>query len=240
MVKRRDAIIAITFALPAESSEFVALLRDKRRAMSSEGEIIYGEINQQPVTIFHTGIGQKACQAKIDNFLRIDHPDIWISSGFAGSVDEDLRVGDLLLAENFSDRELLAAAQRLLADRNARTAKLFTSTTIVDSTGQRNEIARTQGALAIDMETEIIARACSAGGIRMLSLRAISDSLDEPFPAPPHLLFDLKRQRTNAAKLVSYFLKRPTHIVGFIRFANRIARARRTLTNAIVAVLQDL
>jgi nucleoside phosphorylase len=233
-------MIAITFALPAESSEFVALLRDKRRKMSSEGEIVYGEINQQPVTIFHTGIGQKACQAKIDNFLRIEHPDIWISSGFAGSVGENLRVGDLLLAENFSDRELLAAAQRLLADRNARTAKLLTSATIVDSTGQRNEIARRQGALAIDMETEIIARACIASGIRMLSLRAISDSLDEPFPAPPHLLFDLERQRTDLAKLSLYLLTHPRDAWHFVRFTGRIRQARRALTGAIVALLQEL
>ena len=233
-------MIAITFALPAESSGLVALVRDKRRAVSGDTEIIYGEINQRPVTIFHTGIGQKACQANIDNFLRVEHPDIWISSGFAGGVGKDLRAGDLFLAENFSDRELLSAAQRLLAGRSVRTAKLFTSTTIVDSTAQRNEIARAQGAPAIDMETETIARECSARGIRMLSLRAISDSLDEPFPAPPHLLFDLERQRTNATKLASYFLKHPTHIVDFIRFANRIARARRTLTNAIVAALRDL
>ena len=139
-------MIAITFALPAESSGFVALIRDKRRAVSGDTEIIYGEINQRPIAIFHTGVGRKACQANIDNFLRVEHPDIWISSGFAGGVGEDLRVGDLFLAENFSDRELLSAAQRLLGDRKARTAKLFTSTTIVDSTAQRNEIARVQGA----------------------------------------------------------------------------------------------
>ena len=232
-------MIAITFALPAESSGFVALVRDKRRVVSGDTEILYGEINQRPVAIFHTGIGQKACQANIDNFLRVEHPDIWISSGFAGGLGEDLRVGDLFLAENFSDPELLSVAQRLLGDV-ARTAKLFTSTTIVDSPAQRNEIARAHGAQASDMETEIIARACIVRGIRMLSLRAISDSLHEPFPAPPDLLFDLERQRTNGAKLALYFLKHPTHIVGFIRFANRIARARRTLTNAIVAVLQDL
>src|SRR5438552_9214666 len=233
-------MIAITFALPAESSGFVALVRDKRRAVSGDTEIIYGEINQRPIAIFHTGIGRKACQANIDNFLRVEHPDIWISSGFAGGVGEDLRVGDLFLAENFSDRELLSAAQRLLADRKARTAKLFTSTTIVDSTAQRNQIARAQGALAIDMETETIARACNARGIRMLSLRAISDSLHEPFPAPPHLLFDLERQRTDMAKLALHFLKHPTHIVGFVRFTSRIRQARQALTDAIVAVLQDL
>jgi adenosylhomocysteine nucleosidase len=233
-------MIAITFALPAESSGFVALVRNKRRAVSGDTEIIYGEINQRPVTIFHTGIGQKACQANLDNFLRVEHPDIWISSGFAGGVGEDLRVGDLFLGENFSDRELLSAAQRLLADRNVRAAKLFTSATIVDSAGQRNEIARAQGALAIDMETETIARACIAHGIRMLSLRAISDSLDESFPAPPHLLFDLERQRTDMAKLSLYLLKHPSNLWRVLRFTRRIRRARQALTDAIVAFLQEL
>jgi nucleoside phosphorylase len=233
-------MIAITFALPAESSGFVTLVRDKRRAVSGDTEIIYGKISQRPVTIFHTGIGQKACQANIDNFLRVEHPDIWISSGFTGGVGEDLRVGDLFLAENFSDGELLSAAQRLLADRNVCTAKLFTSTTIVDSTAQRHEIARAQGALATDMETETIARACIAGGIRMLSLRAISDSLDEPFPAPPHLLFDLERQRTDIAKLLLYLLKHPSNVWRFVRFTSRIRQARQALTDAIVALLQEL
>jgi len=212
-------MIAITFALPVESSGFVALMRDKRRAVSGDTEIIYGEINQRPIAIFHTGVGRKACQANIDNFLRVEHPDIWISSGFAGGVGEDLRVGDLFLAENFSDGELLSAAQRLLAVRNVRTAKLFTSTTIIDSTAQRNEIAR---------------------GIRMLSLRAISDSLDEPFPAPPHLLFDLERQRTDMAKLSLYLLKHPSNVWRFVRFTSRIRQARQALTDAIVALLQEL
>ena len=35
-----------------------------------------------------------------------------IASGFAGAVAEELKVGDLLLAENFSDRELFAQAER--------------------------------------------------------------------------------------------------------------------------------
>src|SRR5205807_9048500 len=173
-------MIAITFALPVESSGFVALMRDKRRAVSGDTEIIYGEINQRPIAIFHTGVGRKACQANIDNFLRVEHPDIWISSGFAGGVGEDLRVGDLFLAENFSDGELLSAAQRLLAVRNVRTAKLFTSTTIVDSTAQRIEITSAQCALVIDMETETINIACIARFILMLSLRAICHSFDEP------------------------------------------------------------
>ena len=233
-------MIAITFALPAESSGLVGLLREKKRASSSGGKMIYGKIDNQSVAILHTGVGRKSCEPKIDNFLRAEQPRCLISSGFAGAVREDFQVGDLILAENFSDRELLSAAQRILADGNVRTAKLFTSATIVDSIDARKEIARTNGTDAVDMETEIIAQACSVRGIPMLSLRAISDTPAKPLPAPPSVLFDIEQQRTNIAKLSFYLLKHPMHVGRLIRFASQIAQARHALTGAIITLVSQL
>jgi len=43
-----------------------------------------------------------------------------VTSGFAGAVASELKVGDLILAENFSDRELRMAAQRILSERKPR------------------------------------------------------------------------------------------------------------------------
>jgi adenosylhomocysteine nucleosidase len=231
-------MIAITFALPAESSGLVGLLREKKRASSGGGRIVYGKIDNQSVAILHTGVGRKSCQLKIDNFLRAERPRCLISSGFAGAARKDFQVGDLIVAENLSDRELLSEAQRILADRNVRTAKLFTSATIVGSIDARNEIARTNGADAVDMETGVIAQACSVRGIPMLSLRVISDSLREPFPLPPNILFDIERERTNAAKLSLYLIKHPSALFDLFRFARQISQARRTLTDAIVDLLR--
>ena len=233
-------MIAITFALPAESSGLIGLLREKKRASSNSEKIIYGKIDNQPVAILHTGVGRKSCQPKIDNFLRAEQPRCLISSGFAGAAREDFQVGGLIVAENFSDRELLSEAQRILTDGNVRTAKLFTSATIVDSIDARNEIALANGANAIDMETEVIAQACSVRGIPMLSLRVISDSLCEPFPVPPSILFDIERQRTNPAKLSLYLIKHPGALLDLFRFARQIRQARRILTNAIVALVSKL
>ncbi len=233
-------MIAITFALSAESSGLVGLLREKKRASSSNGKIVYGKIENQSVAILHTGVGRKSCQLKIDNFLRTEQPPRLISSGFAGAAREDFQVGDLIVAENFSDRELVSAAQRILANGNVRTAKLFTSTTIVDSIDARNEIARTNGADAVDMETEVIAQACSVRGVPMLSLRVISDSLREPFPLPPSILFDMERQRTNAAKLSLYLINHPGALFDLLRFARQITQARRILTDAIITLVSQL
>ena len=233
-------MIAITFALPTESSLVRSLLTHKRSEPCGDGTIIFGEFNYLEVALFHTGVGRKSCEAKIDNFIEAVRPKLLISSGFAGGVVEDLQAGDLILAENVSDPQLISSARRILADRNTRVVKLFTSTSIVDSIAERNEIARASGASAVDMETEIIARACAARTVPLLSLRAISDALNEPFPAPMRVLFDIERQRTSYIKLLIYFCAHPAAISSLLRFGRRTAHARDALTQAIVAVATAL
>ena len=232
-------MIAITFALPTESSNLIALLQGKKRA-DAKAAVIHGKIGNRSVTIFHTGVGAKACADKIDNFLRAAHPEFLISSGFAGSVCEDWNVGDLLLCENFSDRRLLLQAQRALSARHPWVGRMFTSTSIVDSLAERNEIARADGADAVDMETELVAQACARHGVPLLSLRVISDTPRQPFPAPPNVLFDIERQRTNATKFMAYFLRHPARVIRLFRFARRVSRARRVLTDALVTLVPQL
>src|SRR5437867_12426121 len=105
-------MIAITFALPAESSRLVGRLRAASRASSHDEKIIRGKIDKQSVAVFHTGVGPKSCASKIDNLFRNERPEFLLSAGFAGSARDDLQVGDIILAENFSDRHLLLAAQK--------------------------------------------------------------------------------------------------------------------------------
>ena len=233
-------MIVITFALPAESSAITNRLRQKNHAFCSDEKVIQGKIDNRSVVIFHTGVGDKSCARKIDNLLRSERPEFLISSGFAGSAREDLQVDDLILAENFSDPELLSTAQQALARRSPRAIKLFSSASIIDSVAERNEIARAHGADAVDMETETVAQACAARGIRMLSLRVISDSAREPFPVPPRILFDIERQRTNFAKLIPFLLRHPGTAWHLLRFARRMARVREVLTNAIEMLIAKL
>jgi len=230
-------MIAVSFALPAESSGLVGLLRDRK---SDEAGIIRGKIDNKEVAVFHTGVGRKSCQGKIDNFLRANLPRILISAGFAGAIRQDFQVGDLILSENFSDQPLLFEAQRILSNRGACTSKLFTSPSVIESSNERIELGRAHDAVAVDMETEFIAEACAARSIPMLSVRVISDSLREPFPAPPSVLFDIARQRTNLPKLLRYLITHPRASLGLMRFANQIARARKELTEALAALLREL
>src|SRR5205814_975266 len=114
------------------------------------------------------------------------------------------------LAENFSDPQLLAQARAILVSRVAR---LVTAERVVASEAERQELALKSNAAAVDMETAWIAHACAERKVPMLSLRVISDTAEAPFPAPPALLFDVERQRTETLKLTAHLFKHPFAVV---------------------------
>jgi adenosylhomocysteine nucleosidase len=229
-------MIGITFALPSESSDLIRRLRLRENV---DG-LLFGKIGDRQVAIVHTGVGARNCNEQLELLLHKARPQFVITSGFAGAVIDDLRVGDLVLAENFSDPSLLGLAKEILREQNARALKLFTSTSIIDSIEERNQIARASGAEAVDMETGAIVAVCNAHGMPLLSLRAISDSASEPFPAPPSVLFDIESQRTKFGRLFAYILRDPGAGWRLGRFSKRIARVRLTLTDAIAALVREL
>ena len=230
--------IAITFALPAESSGFVRLLTEPTTSGPAGIESIRGQIHGRSVAVFHTGVGEKSCRARIENFLRHQDFKYLISAGFAGGLDPELQVGDLLLSENFSSRELLSSPHLDFAGSELFVAKLATVPVVIDSKSERDRWAAESGAAAVDMETEFIAAACAAHGVPMLSVRVMSDTPAEPFPAPPGVLFDLEKQKTNFARLTFHLVTHPGAIMRLNAFRRRITLARQALTSALDKLLR--
>jgi len=132
---------------------------------------------------------------------------------------------------------LLGRAQEILI---ARTGKLATTERVVEGGAERERFARENHAVAVDMETEWIARACAAHQVPMLSLRAISDTAAAPFPAPPHVLFDLQRQKTNLLQLIPYLVTHPLAIARLRRFARQVSSARASLTGGLALLVREL
>jgi len=232
-------MIAVMFALPTESSAFLSRLGNKSRSDRHDIKTIRGEIDDRTIEVLHTGVGEELCRQRMASFLQDRQFACLVSAGFAGALNDKLRAGDLLLAENFSTVELNAMRSGLGSSLIHR-ANLLTVTSIIDSIEERQKIAQTTGAVAIDMETEFIARACAEHGVPLLSLRVISDSPSEPFPGPSKILFDIERQRTHVRKLAMFFLAHPTRVPRLVQFAKRIARARTTLANALLEVVRAI
>jgi len=231
-------MVAIAFALPAESSDFVRLLTKPDGRVGEEAEDIRGQIHGRPIAVFHTGVGEKSTRRRVENFLRQQKCKYLISAGFAGALDRELQVGNLLIAENFSSPELLNSPHLDFADNEIFLGKLETVPGVVESKTERERLAAKTGAVAVDMETQFIAAACAAQGIPILSLRVISDTESEPLPAPPEVLFDLAKQKTNFTRLALYLARHPASIMRLNAFRQRVALARRSLTRALDNLLR--
>jgi len=232
-------MIAVTFALPAESSDFLRHLRNQSRTDRSGIRTIRGTIDDRAIEVLHTGVGEKVCRQRVAEFLQDQQFDLLISSGFAGALNDKLQIGDLLLAKNFSTVELTEVGSSF-SRLPIHEADLLTVRALIDSNDERNKIARTSGAAAVDMETEFIARACAEHGIPLLSLRVITDTPREPFPAPPNVLFDIEQQQTRFLTLATFFLARPNRVPQLIQFARRIARVRKILASALFDVVRGI
>jgi adenosylhomocysteine nucleosidase len=231
-------MIAVTFALPAESSEFLRRLGNKSRANRNGISIVRGTMHDRTIEVLHTGVGEKACRERLRRFLDDQRFKLLFSAGFAGSLNQELQVNDLLVAKNLSTVDL-KQAQSSLSNMSIHAVNMLTVPTLIHSSEERKRIARESGASAVDMETEFIAHACAARGIPLLSLRVITDTPGEPFPAPPNVLFNIERQRTDLLKLGTFFLVHPTRVPSLVQFARRIARARKILASGLVGVVRS-
>ncbi|HEY3660624.1 MAG TPA: hypothetical protein VGK91_05300 [Candidatus Udaeobacter sp.] len=230
-------MIAVTFALPSESSEFLRRLGNKSRANRNGISIVRGTIGHRSIEVLHTGVGKNICEERIAKFLKNQQFDFFISAGFAGSLNHELQVNDLVAAKNFSTADLKHTS---LSNVSIYAGNMFTARTLIDSSAERERIARESGASAVDMETEFIARACAAHGIPLLALRVITDTPRQSFPAPPSILFDVQQQRTHLALLAGFFLTHPRRIPALVQFARRISRARKILASALNAIVQGI
>jgi nucleoside phosphorylase len=148
-------------------------------------------------------------------------------------------VNDVLVAKNFSTLDLKHTPSAL-SNISIHVANMLTMLAVIDSSEERIRIGRESGASAVDMETEFISRACAAHGIPLLSLRVITDTPTQSFPAPPNVLFDIQQQRTDIAALTKFFFTNPSRMPGLVRFTRRIALARKNLADALVEVVRTM
>jgi uridine phosphorylase len=235
-------MIAVTFALPAESSAFIRLLKGLQR----DGAVVRGNVEHRTpnkrrtvsLAVLHTGVGAAKCAQRVRDFLSNEKPELLIASGFCGGTTGELQPGDLVIAENASGAELLQKARDILA--GARVGKIHSADRIIDPAADRYAIGREHGAIAVDMETETIARLCAAESIPILALRVVSDSPAVPFPAPPNVLFDIEKQRTDFSLLFSYIARNPASALRLAQFSKQIAGAKTKLADALCAVLRAL
>ena len=229
-------VIAVTFALPEESKDFVAKLVNVRIVRRGSLPVISAEYAGKQIAICHTGVGEESCRTQMTVFLQNTRPDCLISSGFAGGLDPALKVGDVILATNFSNEALLSKTAGVHAAKGALTTQLQVAEKVADKTA----LAAKTKAAAVDMETGIISEFCAPRGIPMLSMRGISDAAGDDLPVSFSIWFDPSTQQPRVAALLWELALHPFKIPAFARFVRGISFTRLRLTDALVEVVEKI
>ena len=150
-----------------------------------------GKWVKQNIVLVRSGVGRQ--RAEDATLQVIDHfkPGCLISIGYAGAVQPELNVGDLVIADTIieenekgeyaPDSTWLNRAKEISCSNGVKTivGGLLTVDNVIHDCPSKQELGEKFNVQAVEMETSAIAKVAEEKGVPLLSLRVISDRLDQ-------------------------------------------------------------
>ena len=166
-------------------------------------------------------------------------PSAIIVVGFAGGLDPKLMPGSIVAADCVLDvrtGELYAPDPTLLeavsrvghGDISLDVGRVATDDHVLVLSSEKQRLAQSTQAVAVDMESSVIARAASRYGVPWIAVRVITDGLNDDLPLDFNVLARADGSVHRGAILMAALL-RPWTIPGLIRLGGRSSQAARNL-----------
>ena len=180
--------------------------------------------------------------------------ELVIGTGVGGALTEGLKPGDLILADRIlATRADSDAAEHVMtvADAHLReigwslrqagleysTGANLTADRVLATVAEKRRANEITGAIAVDMETAVLASEANARGLPFVMLRAVLDQVDDEVPGADAMSDAHGRVRPLAA--TSYLVRNPSTILKLPRLMRGLARASNSLADALEAVAYD-
>ena len=182
------------------------------------------------VSILITGIGQKNAESSVRRFLENNAPPRVFTCGFAGALNPELKIGDVLFST--LQRTVWDALER----QGARSAYFFCGNRIVTTAAEKAELRRKTRQDAVEMESGHIQQLCREQKIPCTTVRVISDTAGEDMPfdfnqlGKPDLSLDF-------GKLAWAILKSPVRIPALLRLRKNTNLAAQRLAEVLAKVI---
>jgi nucleoside phosphorylase len=182
------------------------------------------------VVILLTGVGRDNTERSMRKCLARHSPAGVLTCGFAGGLDPALKVGDIVF---FTQDRLLRDE---LVNAGARPAKFFCAATIAATAADKEQLRRTTGADAVEMESEAIQEICRQTKIPCATVRVISDAADEDLPLDFNQLHK-PDWSLDYGRLIGALAKSPGKVGALLRFRKRISSAAGRLADTLAKVI---
>ncbi|MEW6303762.1 MAG: hypothetical protein AB1705_09840 [Verrucomicrobiota bacterium] len=184
------------------------------------------------VRILITGMGFSNTERAVRSELNNMKPCVVITSGFAGGLNPDWQTGQVVF--DAPETPQLAAA---LAATGAFAARFHCATRVAATADEKRALRESTGCDVVEMESGTIREICRSRLIPSLTIRVISDAVDENLPLDFNQLMTAD-QRMDFAKLALALLKSPGKIPALMRFQKRLQQAANNLAGALDAAIK--
>ncbi|HEY5043407.1 MAG TPA: hypothetical protein VIK53_15560 [Verrucomicrobiae bacterium] len=174
----------ICFALKEEAAPFRKIAAGKSATA------------QAGISILLTGIGRQNAEKSLREFLATNSPELVLTCGFAGGLNPELKLGDVVFeipssssrresaqteTGNQSEPIYIGCYDKLIAS-GAKPAKIFCADRIAITGAEKKQLRTETGADAVEMESAAIHAICAERGIPCATVRVISDTANEDLP----------------------------------------------------------
>jgi adenosylhomocysteine nucleosidase len=177
------AKIAIVAAL---KRELHPLVKDWQASMVEHGGRNFTFYESKYAVAVCGGIGAEAARRAAEAAIVVYSPEVIISAGIAGALVPELHVGETVFPAQVIDAQ--DGSRHETAIKNAPLANtalgrgIIVSSPEVASTAQKQQLAKSYGAQAVDMEGAAVARAAMTHNLRFVAIKTISDEYDFELP----------------------------------------------------------
>lgn len=213
-------MIAVAFALEFESAFFRAKHDPRLR-----------------LAIWLLGAMGSGAAVVLEKKLAEVRPELVISAGFAGGLQTEIGVGDLVLGRNYSDARIV---ERLVLSDRWHIGDVHTCERILETVADKRRLGTETGGLAADLETRHMADVCRRRGVPMLSVRCISDAVEDPMPVPAETLLNPVTGRPEPLQLFKHLVTNPGSVPGFNRLLKNAKIAQAHLASGLDEILPQL
>jgi hopanoid-associated phosphorylase len=159
-----------------------------------------------------------------------------VSFGIAGALAPNLKPGDIILSTEVIDEDrrwltgesLLARIPELVEQIGAIEGPVLGARMVVATKADKRRAWQETGAIAVDMESAVVARAAAALGIPFLVLRAIADPATRALP--PAALLPLADDGTpDVRRVLGSVMRRPQQLPTLLAVAREALQALEAL-----------
>ncbi len=234
--------VAIVMALNVEAGSLLDRLKSTIKTRG-DGFVAYtGQMADRRVLVALSGPGCTAARRTAAAVIFAHQPQWLISAGFAGGLQQQLHRSDLIVADRIrsTDGESLTLDFQLEPTAGLHVGTLLTVDQIISSPDEKRQLGQQHDAIAVDMETWAVADECRQSKQRFLSVRTISDAVDDRLPDDIDHLMHQKTWQGRAGAVTGTLFRRPASAKDMWRLKRDALAASERLAEFIVRLLPKL